>query len=118
MIVKLPELPTLNEYIRAERSNRYRAAKIKRETTAMVAMYFKAAKAKPVKKITKLTFVWTHKNKRKDFDNVEFGQKFIRDGMVLAGVIKNDGWRHLPPRTLHKHEIGDTPGVTVIYKSV
>lgn len=117
MQVKLPELPDLNTYISAERGNRFIAAKIKNEATDLVAWYFKAAKVKPIKRIKKLTFIWYHKNKRKDFDNVEFSQKFIRDGMVRSGVIANDGWANMPPRTLHKHEINpDEAGVLVIYK--
>jgi Holliday junction resolvase RusA-like endonuclease len=38
---------------------------------------------------------WYCKNKRKDTDNIAVGKKFILDGMVEAGVIKNDGWKEV-----------------------
>jgi hypothetical protein len=115
MIIELPELPDLNSYIRAERTNRFRAAKIKRDSTALVSMYIKKSGATRIGRISKIMFIWHHKDRRKDFDNVEFGQKFIRDGMVKAGIVDGDGWLYFPPKTTHKHELGRT-GVTLIYK--
>lgn len=117
MELKLPELVDLNTYITAERSNKFRGAKIKREMTVLVAEACMVQKAPKMQHITRFTCIWRHKNRRKDFDNVEFAQKWIRDGMVMAGVIPNDGWKHFPPRTLHKHEVNpDDPGVTVLFK--
>lgn len=92
------------------------AAKIKDQQTNLVATLAKQ-QLKPMKVINKITFIWRHKNKRKDFDNVEASQKFVRDGLVKAGIVEGDGWKHFPPRTLHKHEIDPTnPGVLVIIK--
>lgn len=117
MELRLPELTDLNTYIRAERSNRYKAAKIKREMTTLVAEACMVQKVPKLQHINRFTCIWRHKNRRKDFDNVEFAQKWIRDGMVEAGVVANDGWKHFPPRTLHKHEVNkDDPGVTVVFK--
>jgi len=82
--------------------------------TVTVAWMAKA-QLKPMDKVESITFIWHHPNKRKDFDNVEFSQKFVRDGLVQAGIIKNDNWTCLPPMTLHKHDVmPDKPGVTVI----
>ena len=117
MELKLQELVDLNTYIRAERSNRFNAAKIKKDMTTYVALECVLQKLPKMKHISRFTCIWRHKNKRKDFDNVEFAQKWIRDGMVQAGVVENDGWRHFPPRTLHKHELDpENPGVTVVFK--
>ncbi len=117
MQLKLPELTDLNSYIRLERTNRIMAAKAKRDETFLVASECRIQKLPKLDKINKITFVWKHRNKRKDFDNVEFSQKFVRDGMVKAGVVPTDGWKHMPPRTLHKHEVDkDNPGVVVIIK--
>jgi hypothetical protein len=117
MELVLPELTDLNTYISAERSNRFAGAKIKRSNTDLVAMYARAQSLRPVERINKFTCIWRHKNKKKDFDNVEFGVKWIKDGLVQAGIIGNDGWSHFPPRTLHKHEVDpNNPGVTVILK--
>lgn len=115
MELLLPELTDLNTYIKAERSNRFLAAKIKREMTELVAWKCKEQKLPKLQHISRFTCIWRHKNRRKDFDNVEFGVKWIKDGMVKAGVIENDGWRHFPPRTLHEHIVdSENPGVSVL----
>ncbi len=117
MELVLPELVDLNSYIRAERANRHMAAEMKNDQTELVQWECRRQHLPQLTKITKITFIWRHKNKRKDFDNVEFSQKFIRDGLVKAGIVPNDGWEHFPPRTLHKHEVDSkNPGVTVIIK--
>ncbi len=117
MELLLPKLIHLNEYINAERRNRFIAAKIKKEMTELVAWQCKAQKIRPMPKIEKITFIWQHKNRfSKDFDNVEFAKKWIMDGMVMAGVIQDDSPKFTPPRTLHKHEISTIDGCTVIFK--
>ena len=118
VILQLPELVDLNTYISAERSNRYRAARFKKEMTELVAYACLAQRVPKMSQITSFTLLWHHKNKRKDFDNVEFGVKWIKDGMVMAGCIPNDGWAHFPPRTLHEHLISPRGGVDVIIEYV
>jgi len=82
------ELPDLNTYINAERTNRYKAAKIKKDATELVAWY---AKRLPViDQPADWYFHWTVKNKRKDPDNIAFACKFIFDGLQQAGVLNND----------------------------
>ena len=88
------ELTDLNTYISAERSNRYAGAKIKREMTDYITMLAKCLKTQfrvPVR----ITYHWYCKNKRKDKDNIAFAKKFIQDGLVNAGVLKNDGWNDI-----------------------
>ena len=45
----------------------------------------------------KAYFVITYycKNKRKDMDNIAAAKKFIFDGLVTAGKLKNDGWNEI-----------------------
>ena len=88
------ELTDLNTYIDAERSNRYAGAKIKREMTDYVTLFAKRLKTEfriPVR----ITYRWYCKNKRKDKSNIAFAKKFIEDGLVAAGVLKNDGWNDI-----------------------
>ncbi len=33
--------------------------------------------------------------KRKDKDNISAGKKFILDGLIAAGIIPSDSWRHV-----------------------
>lgn len=116
MELRLPELVDLNTYINAERSNRFIAAKLKQRETYKVATL--AMQALPrLKRITKITYIWRHKNKRKDHDNVMFATKVINDGLVQAKIIPNDSWAYMPTKYVHKHEINkDDPGVTILIK--
>lgn len=85
-------LPDANTYINAERSNRYAAAKMKDEWTKIVAGEAKAQRIKKVDVPVMIFFTWWVKDKKRDKDNIMFGQKFILDGLVASGVLKNDGW--------------------------
>jgi len=115
-ILKLPPLVDLNTYIAADKRNRYIGGKIKKEMTELVAMECISQKMPKLSQIKSFRMVWIHRDMRKDFDNVEFGVKFIKDGMVMAGVIANDGWKHFPPRTVHEHKIDkESPGVEVYF---
>lgn len=94
------ELPSLNEYIAVERSNRYAAAKLKKDTEDYIVTQIKAqikkSKNKPIF-IDPVTvyYFWTVKNKKKDRDNIAFAKKFVQDALVKAGVIKSDGWQYV-----------------------
>ena len=98
------ELPDLNTYINAERSNRYVAAKIKKEATEFVVWQ--------VKSLPKITapanyhFHWIVKNKRKDPDNVSYACKFIFDGLQSSGVLINDSMAWVKS-IHHTFEVGE-----------
>jgi Holliday junction resolvase RusA-like endonuclease len=83
----------LNEYISAERSNRYKAAKIKRDTT--YAIYLMLRGKEKIKTPCRLSFTWYIPNKRRDLDNIVLSKKFILDSMVKAGIIPNDNLTHI-----------------------
>lgn len=85
-------LPDANIYINAERSNRYAAAKIKDEWTKIIVGEARTQKIKKINKSVNIFFQWWVKDKKRDKDNIMFGQKFILDGLVEAGILKNDGW--------------------------
>lgn len=87
------ELPTANEVIAAlNTQRRYIYSNIKKDYTALVMI-----RAQRLKKVEKADFeiTWYCKDRRKDKDNLMFGQKFIFDGLVKAGIIKNDGWAQI-----------------------
>ena len=88
------EIVSLNEYINAERENKYIAAKIKREMTEMCQWYLKGMwkHMDKVKDKVHITFIWYCKNKKIDPDNTAWGKKFILDAMVKEGILKNDTW--------------------------
>ncbi|WP_430628873.1 hypothetical protein ACQ0N1_08805 [Lactiplantibacillus plantarum] len=91
------ELPSLNEYIKAERANRYAAAKLKKRYTALCSVYARASRNSGVQFSwpCKLKFTWYTKNNRKDADNIAFAKKFVLDGFMKAGLLGNDNRKHI-----------------------
>lgn len=83
------KLPSLNQYINAERTNRYIAAKLKKEATLLIQWQI------DIPRITE-PFILRCKhftqNKRTDPDNLVFKKKFILDALLSHGKIDNDGW--------------------------
>ncbi len=96
LIIPLP-LMTLNEYTNQQRTHWVKGAKAKKQSTNKCKMHVKSAMNQGVKFVPpfKLKFTWYCKDKRQDPDNIAFQKKFILDGMVEAGFIKNDGWQQV-----------------------
>lgn len=93
--ITLDWIPTdLNTYIDAERSNRFIASKIKSRETESVW-----AKAISLPKILEprvhIRFEYYTKNEKKDPDNISFTKKYVLDGFVKAGLLKNDGRKQI-----------------------
>ncbi len=84
-------MPGLNEYTRKQRQNRYVGAAMKKRETERAAWAAKAALLPKFETPVRIDFKWIEKNKRRDRDNITFAKKFIIDGLVLAGVIADDG---------------------------
>jgi hypothetical protein len=95
MIIIIPgELVDLNTYIDAERTNRYSAAKIKKDMTKICELLGCRAKQFDGDR-AKVIITWYCKNRMKDPDNIAFAKKFILDGLVTSGVLEGDGWRQI-----------------------
>lgn len=91
-------LPGLNDYISAERTNRYRGAAVKKQWTDVVAVAAKKWLTPIPKHCFPVTFRfrWYEQNRRRDKDNVSaFGRKVILDGLVQAGILPNDNWNYV-----------------------
>jgi len=86
------ELPALNEIIDASKGHWGQYSKMKKFYTSVVR---KAVESLPSIEKADFEITWFCKNKRKDKDNIMGGQKFIFDGLVDAGVLKNDGWSQI-----------------------
>lgn len=90
-------LPGLNEYIDAERTNRHLGAKLKREAQRLVVSCALAQlrKFRPTGPVW-MAYTWYEPDRRRDKDNISsYGRKVIQDGLVRAGVLKNDGWAEI-----------------------
>lgn len=88
-------MPGLNEYIAAERTNRYKAAALKREWTERVTWAaVEAFKGRRYQRAVYIRYRYFEANRRRDKDNVAgFVHKVVQDGLVKAAVIDDDGWR-------------------------
>jgi hypothetical protein len=61
-------------------------------------------------------FTWIEKDKRRNKDNIAFAKKYIFDGLVNAGIIKNDGWSEVRGFT-DEFQVGKEYGVIVKIES-
>ena len=98
MKIKIPYLPpNWNDYINAERTNKYKANNIKQEEKRFMMFYCRGRKYNgkyPVHIILKPHY----SAQRQDLDN--FRYKGLLDGLVSAGVIKNDNLKHIQKITI------------------
>jgi len=88
---------------------------MKQKLTELVVWECKAQGIKPMGKVD-LTYIWQEENRRRDKDNIMFGQKFIQDGLVNAGVLENDGWKQIGD-VKHIFVVGDSYQVKIIMES-
>lgn len=82
------KLPSLNDYIRVCRSNPFQASKFKKDLEQQIGVY--VSRLPKFTKPIKIHFHWIEGTKRRDFDNVAAGKKFILDAMVKANRLKDD----------------------------
>lgn len=109
-IVIKGKLPSLNEYIRACRSNPRAGARMKRETEELIIIQL--GRLRPITAPVILHFVWHEETRRRDKDNVAAGKKFALDAMQKAGKLPDDGNRYITGFT-DSFIYGDGYGVTI-----
>lgn len=100
------EIITLNEYIEAERLNKFKAAKIKQALTSKIKLLTMAQTRQQLTGKYDLVIDWYRKTNRHDPDNIYFGIKFLNDGISAAKVIPNDNQTHIRNihNNLHQHQ--------------
>lgn len=107
-------LPGQNEIIKAAKGSggRGRAySRLKAKLTNDIALTAKAARIPHVKR-ARFLFHWIETSKRRNPDNIAAAHKFVFDGLVLAGVLSNDGWAQVAGWS-DTFEVGKRPGVFV-----
>lgn len=115
------KLPSMNEYVRCCRSNKYGGAEFKKSIESLIGWYIKKAlaegKLRRVDKPCEICIEWHEKTKRRDVDNIQSAQKFILDALQHFRIIKNDSRRYV--RQIYHTVIDDTRDyVIVILKEV
>lgn len=88
------KLPSLNEVISVNRSNRFMGAKFKKDIEEKIGWCIRNALAssclhQPDKPVM-IRFEWHEKTKRRDADNIASAKKFILDALVKNGVLVDD----------------------------
>jgi len=85
-------LPDLNSIISNSKSHWSNYASPKKAYDAIVSA-FARQKLKPVENYpVDIHCHWVVPNRRKDPDGISAGAKFILDGLVKAGILRNDGF--------------------------
>lgn len=90
-------LPGRNEAEYAARSHWSKGSKLKREYTDDVHWQLKIQHIKPVQGKAVLTITFYEKDNRRDADNIYGGLKYLLDGMVQAGIVKDDTRQYVEP---------------------
>lgn len=107
------ELPDLNQIIAESKNHWGSYSSLKKTNTQLVAFCTKQATKQKYKKID-LEITWYCKDRRKDKDNIMAGGlKMILDGLVVAGVIQNDGWAHIGSINNHFEVDKNNPRVEI-----
>ena len=107
-------LTDLNSFIKAERTNKFMAAKIKKQETERV--YWECKKQAMLKArmpISGVLIDWYTKDARIDADNLFFAVKFLMDGMVLAKVIPDDTRKYITAITHRAYVDKKNPRIEV-----
>ena len=84
--------PNWNEYISMERANKYKASKLKKDEKDLI-MLLASRKRYTGEYPVEIIFRPHYSALRQDLDN--FRYKGILDGLVSAGVLKNDNLKHI-----------------------
>ena len=89
-------LPGLNEYINAERTNRYKGAEMKRRAESIVLHAARSLGKWRAEQPVYMVYHWYCPDRRRDKDNISsFGRKVIQDALVRAKILQNDGWKDI-----------------------
>lgn len=89
-------LPSLNDYISAERTNRFKAAKLKKDVQERIGADIRAAKLERVEVPVNLIYRFYEANRRRDKDNIAaVAHKFVQDSLVAEKILEDDGWDYV-----------------------
>ena len=97
------KFPSLNDVIKEARGNKYGSNKQKQDLTDYVRLYILTHPEIYFVESARFKFTWIEPNKRRDPDNIASSQKFLFDGFVKGGILRND--KHAQVKGI-QHEFG------------
>ena len=101
-----------NDYIAAERTNKYICAEIKKRETEVARISALNQDGSKLVYPVEISCTWFRTDARTDPDNIEFAIKFILDGLVKARFLMNDNWNCIK-KISHEFELSDRDYVIV-----
>lgn len=118
---KMPS--TLNQIIDTARRNRYESAARKKSDTRYIQRLCSKVRERFVDKVYISATFYTPTKRNDPCDNLPASLKPIMDGIVKAGIIKDDSLNYIHPEIVYRYERGDylvdvTISDTPIYKIV
>lgn len=110
------KLPSLNDFIKANRSNAYQGNQFKKDIEMVIGCYIRNAQAagtlrKPNGPVI-VEFEWHEKTKRRDADNIASAKKFVLDALQKTGVLENDSRKFV--KGFHDEIIDDKEDFVVV----
>ncbi len=87
--------PTTNEMVNEARTNRFKAAATKKQWTSQIAI--EAIDAPSFEGLVYLGFRFFVNRFTSDHDNIQGAKKYLMDGLVQAGVLKDDSLKYIHP---------------------
>lgn len=75
--------------------DRFERREYKKVADEMVWAAVKQFHIRPYSKPIMYSILWVEQSHRRDLDNIAFAKKFIQDGLVKAGIIKDDSGRYI-----------------------
>lgn len=88
-------LDGLNEYTKANRTNIYKGASLKKSNESVVSDCIYLQKLKATDKEVFIKFYWYEPNRKRDKDNIASAKKFILDALVKTSILPNDNWKYI-----------------------
>lgn len=89
-------LDGLNEFIEAQRTNKYKGAELKKNNQRIVELAIRRQLHITITSPVRLHYTWYERNAKRDLDNVSgFGHKVIQDALVVCGVLKDDSPKYI-----------------------
>jgi len=99
-VVIYGRLPSLNEYLAAERSTirgrrgHSQGNSMKRACEVLIINAIRKAHLRKIKSPVVLHYTFYEQNRKRDLDNISAtAHKFVQDALVKAGILENDGWQ-------------------------
>lgn len=108
-------IPSLNEYIDAERSSKYKGAEFKKKWERIVILHAKKAlKGWKATGPVCIRYRFFEKDRRRDYDNIQgLAHKIIQDALVKGKWLPNDGQKWVMPPESEFFIDKDNPRVEV-----